>query len=109
MDGVVTEVGAGGLERARVNSARAETHIYLQGATVTHHLNAMEADGLVTRERDPTNRRVHVLTLTKRGAATFERLRGAAAEFDRRLRAGIAEADLLRLRELLDRLAANAV
>ncbi len=36
MDGVVTEAGAGGLERARVDSARAEAHIYLQGVTVTH-------------------------------------------------------------------------
>ena len=81
--------------------------IGIQGATVTHHLDAMEADGLLTRERDPANRRVHVLTLTKKGEATFERLRGAAAAFDRRLRAGIPEADLAQLAELLDRLAAN--
>jgi MarR family transcriptional regulator, transcriptional regulator for hemolysin len=82
--------------------------IGIQGATVTHHLNAMEADGLVTRERDLANRRVHVLTLTKKGQATFERLRGAAAAFDRRLRAGIPDADLARLAELLDRLVINA-
>jgi MarR family transcriptional regulator, transcriptional regulator for hemolysin len=82
--------------------------IGIQGATVTHHLDAMEADGLVTRERDPANRRVHVLTLTKKGQATFERLRAAAAEFDRRLRVGIPDADLSRLAELLDRLAINA-
>jgi glucose-6-phosphate 1-epimerase len=30
------EAGAGGLERARIDSARGEAHIYLQGATVTH-------------------------------------------------------------------------
>jgi len=30
------EGGAGGLERVRVEGARAEAHIYLQGATVTH-------------------------------------------------------------------------
>jgi D-hexose-6-phosphate mutarotase len=36
VDAVVVEAGAGGLERARVDSARAEAHIYLQGATVTH-------------------------------------------------------------------------
>jgi MarR family transcriptional regulator for hemolysin len=82
--------------------------IGIEGATATHHLNAMEADGLVTRERDPDNRRVHVLTLTKKGEATFERLRGAAAAFDRRLRTGIPDADIERLAALLDRLAANA-
>lgn len=68
----------------------------------------MEADGLVTCERDPANRRVHMLTLTKKGEITFERLRAAAAAFDRRLRAGIPDADLSRLAELLDRLAINA-
>ena len=36
MDGLVVEAGAGGLQRARVDSARAEALIYLQGATVTH-------------------------------------------------------------------------
>ncbi|TIT29469.1 MAG: winged helix-turn-helix transcriptional regulator, partial [Mesorhizobium sp.] len=33
--------------------------IGIQGATLTHHLNAMEAQGLLTRRRDPQNRRVH--------------------------------------------------
>jgi MarR family transcriptional regulator for hemolysin len=82
--------------------------IGIQAATVTHHLDAMEANGLVRRERAPTNRRVHVLTLTKRGEATFDRLRTAAAAFDRRLRTGIPDAELARLAELLDNLAVNA-
>ena len=30
-------------------------------ATLTHHLNAMERDGLITRRRDEHNRRVHVV------------------------------------------------
>jgi hypothetical protein len=34
-------------------------------------------------------------------------MRGAAAEFDRRLRVGLAENDTARLAELLDRLEAN--
>jgi MarR family transcriptional regulator for hemolysin len=31
----------------------------VEGPTLTHHLNKMEAAGLVTRHRDPDNRRVH--------------------------------------------------
>jgi MarR family transcriptional regulator for hemolysin len=93
--------------RPASNQRELAAAIGIQGATVTHHLNAMEADGLVTRQRDLANRRVHVLTVTKRGDATFERLRSAAADFDRRLRAGIPEADLVRVRELLDQLAGN--
>src|SRR5580704_15157517 len=32
-------------------------------ATLTHHLNAMDAQGLVARTRDSANRRVQVVTL----------------------------------------------
>src|SRR3954454_24120068 len=33
----------------------------IQGATLTHHLHAMESAGLVTRARDPQNRRGEVV------------------------------------------------
>jgi MarR family transcriptional regulator for hemolysin len=79
----------------------------IEGATLTHHLDGMEADGLLTRRRDPTNRRVHLVELTKAGESAFHHLRGAAAEFDRRLRSGISDADISRLGELLDHLQDN--
>jgi MarR family transcriptional regulator, transcriptional regulator for hemolysin len=79
----------------------------IEGATLTHHLAAMEADGLVSRRRDPANRRVHVVELTVRGDGAFERMRGAAADFDRRLRAGLSDAEIARLGAWLDRLQEN--
>jgi MarR family transcriptional regulator for hemolysin len=79
----------------------------IRGATLTHHLHTMEADGLLTRRRDPDNRRVHVVELTAKGEAAFHRMRGAAADFDRRLRAGLSESDVARLAELLDQLRTN--
>lgn len=79
----------------------------IEGATLTHHLDAMEADGLLTRRRDPANRRVHLVELTKQGDTAFHRMRGAAAAFDRRLQAGISEAEIAQLRELLGRLHHN--
>ena len=79
----------------------------IQGATLSHHLNAMESAGLVTRRRDPRNRRLHVVELTPDGDALFARLREAAAAFDRRLRAGLTEHDADRLEALLDRLRDN--
>ena len=51
-------------------------------ATLTHHLNAMDARGLITRTRDAANRRVQVVTLTETGEAAFLRLREAAMAFD---------------------------
>jgi MarR family transcriptional regulator, transcriptional regulator for hemolysin len=80
----------------------------ITGATLTHHLNAMDAQGLVHRTRDNANRRVQVVTLTEAGEAAFLRLRAAAIAFDARLRAGFTEADLASLDTQLQRLAANA-
>ncbi|HEY7144281.1 MAG TPA: MarR family winged helix-turn-helix transcriptional regulator [Streptosporangiaceae bacterium] len=79
----------------------------IQGATLTHHLNAMESAGLLTRRRDPANRRVHLVELTPAGEELFTALREAALAFDRRLRAGLTDDDLSRLDDLLDRLRAN--
>jgi MarR family transcriptional regulator for hemolysin len=79
----------------------------IQGATLTHHLNAMEADGLLTRRRDPANRRIHLVELTEAGEAAFHRMRVAATAFDERLRAGLSDHELDALRRLLDRLHDN--
>ena len=80
----------------------------IQGATLTHHLNTMESAGLVTRRRDPANRRLHLVELTPAGDALFVRLRDAATAFDRRLRAGLTEAEVSQLGALLTRLRDNA-
>ena len=76
-------------------------------ATLTHHLNAMDSQGLVTRTRDPANRRVHVVELTPAGEAAFIRLAEAATAFDRKLRDGLTDADLDGLVARLGQLASN--
>jgi MarR family transcriptional regulator for hemolysin len=79
----------------------------IRGATLTHHLNAMEASGLVARRRDPANRRIQHVELTPAGEALFRQLAGAALAFDQRLRAGLDDRDLDVLDSLLGRLHAN--
>src|SRR5450755_568774 len=76
-------------------------------ATLTHHLNAMESDGLLTRRRDEVNRRIHVVELTEAGEAAFLALRDTAIAFDQRLCHGISAEEIAGLGGLLDRLAAN--
>jgi MarR family transcriptional regulator for hemolysin len=76
--------------------------------TLTHHLDALERAGLVTRERPAGNRRVQVVTVTDAGEQLFVRLRRAAAAFDGRLRAGLDDDDVADLRRLLAQLAENA-
>jgi MarR family transcriptional regulator, transcriptional regulator for hemolysin len=79
----------------------------IEGPTLTHHLNRMEATGLVTRRRDPDNRRVHLVELTTEGEAMFRRLLDAVTAFDRRLRAGFTAKELALFSAVLERLRAN--
>jgi MarR family transcriptional regulator for hemolysin len=79
----------------------------IRGATLSHHLDGMEAAGLVTRRRDPASRRTSLVEVTDAGGELFLRLREAAVAHDRRLRAGLSDEDVARLAALLDRLATN--
>ena len=76
----------------------------IQGATLSHHLDALESAGLVTRRRDPRTRRLHLVELTPAGDALFARMRDAAMAFDERLRAGLSRPEVAQLEVLLARL-----
>ena len=89
------------------NQRRLAEAVGVTEATLTHHLNAMETAGLLTRRRDPNNRRIHVVELTDAGEAAFMRLREAAMAFDRRLRRGVSAGETAALEDVLSRLAAN--
>src|SRR4051794_30966233 len=87
--------------RPTANQRELAAAVGIQGATLTHHLNGMEADGLLTRRRDPANRRVHLVELTDAGRDAFARLRGVAQDHDRRLHAGLDPDDLAAARRVL--------
>jgi MarR family transcriptional regulator for hemolysin len=89
------------------NQARMAEALDITGATLTHHLNALEAKGYVRRWRDPQNRRVQRTALTPAGEELFERLRRVAMQHDARLRSELTEQETALLRELLDRLRAG--
>jgi MarR family transcriptional regulator for hemolysin len=101
---VLRALSAGG-HRTQADLAAA---IGVRQPTLTHHLDAMERAGLVTRERAEANRRVQLVTVTESGEHLFLRLRRAAASFDGRLRAGLDDAEVAELRRLLGQLQENA-
>jgi MarR family transcriptional regulator, transcriptional regulator for hemolysin len=74
------------------------------GATMTYHLNSLEAQGLVRRWRDQSNRRVQQVELTDAGIAMFDRLREVAMRHDQRLRSRLTEKDAEQLSKLLHKL-----
>ncbi|WP_153392804.1 MarR family winged helix-turn-helix transcriptional regulator [Ornithinicoccus halotolerans] len=80
----------------------------IKDATLTHHLAGMEDSGLIVRRRCERNRRAHTIELTTEGHAAFRRLQQAALGFDRQLRGGVSAEELRVLRDVLDRLVANA-
>ena len=95
--------------KARRHGAQRELAeaVGVEGPTLTHHLNRMEAAGLITRTRDPANRRVHQVELTEAGEASFQRLLGSVAAFDQQLRRGFTEKELEAMSGILGRLRAN--
>jgi MarR family transcriptional regulator for hemolysin len=95
---------AGGLHRSQRSIA---ADLGIDGATVTHHLNRMEADGLVSRQRAPHDKRTQQVELTPAGLEQFGALLKTVIGFDAQLREGFTEAELATLRQLLGRLADN--
>ena len=76
--------------------------------TLSHHLDAMEGAGFVTRVREPGNRRSQQVVLTEAGRALFLRLRRAAGAFDGRVRAGLDDDEIAGVRRVLAQLVENA-
>ena len=79
----------------------------IEGATLTHHLNRMERDGYVRRERAAGDRRSQLVALTPAGERQFAALLREVVAFDDKLCAGFSERELTTLRKLLGRLRAN--
>ncbi|MBV8080224.1 MAG: MarR family transcriptional regulator [Actinobacteria bacterium] len=90
-----------------VSQAELASHVHLEGATITHHIDRLEAAGLVERKADPKDRRVRRLELTPAGEELHTRLLDAAAAFNSKLNEGLSERDLATLRRILARMQAN--
>ena len=82
-------------------------HVGITGPTLVHHLDRMEAAGLVARQTDPGNRRVRTLALTPAGRKAFLGMRQAAMAFDASLRRDMPENQLTTLRRSLAQLRTN--
>lgn len=79
----------------------------ITGATLTHHLNALERKGLVRRWREDSNRRVQRVELTEAGVELFDRLRAVAVRHDKLLRSQLSDDEVEQLGALLERLEAG--
>jgi MarR family transcriptional regulator for hemolysin len=81
--------------------------IGIESPTLTHHLDAMEHDGLVKRVRDVDNRRAIKVELTEAGREMFSRLHDVAIGFEEQLRTGVSDDEVAVVRSVLDRFGRN--
>lgn len=93
--------------RGSVKQRELAEAVGISEATLTHHLSALEWDGLLTRARQEGNRRVQLVALTEAGEKRFETLRDAAMVFDGRLREGLTAEQGQQLGQLLEHVSAN--
>jgi MarR family transcriptional regulator for hemolysin len=87
-----------------ISQRRLAAIIGVEGPTLSHHLDRLEAEGLVVRRRAADDRRVVSVELTDRGRRRFERAVAIMAGLDAELRRQFSERELLTLRRLLTRL-----
>jgi MarR family transcriptional regulator, transcriptional regulator for hemolysin len=83
------------------------SHVHLEGATITHHIDRLEQLGLVRRQLDPKDRRVRRIELTPEGESLHRDLLVAMREFERTLLGGLSERQLAELRKTLTRIGDN--
>jgi MarR family transcriptional regulator, lower aerobic nicotinate degradation pathway regulator len=71
-------------------------------------LDALEADGLIVRPRDPTDRRRHLVGLTPQGESRLVQAKRAVAEAEQDFLAPLDVAERAQLFALLERLAGHS-
>ena len=94
-------------EQGVVSQKDLATHAHLEGATITHHIDRLEKQGLVRRVIDSGDRRVRRIEPTPEGIRVHEQLIAAAREFERTVFAGVSDAEREQLRRVLDRIGSN--
>lgn len=76
----------------------------IEGPTLTHHLDRLEADGLIARVRKPDDRRVSYVELTAAGRAHLERVESFAEVQDKEFRSMFTPEEEAMLTALLTRI-----
>jgi MarR family transcriptional regulator for hemolysin len=94
--------------RGAVSQRELAESIHLESATVTYHLDRLDAAGLITRHRDESDRRVWRAELTPAGTEAFARMKEAALRFETALRAGLDDGEISQFFTTLAHISANA-
>jgi MarR family transcriptional regulator for hemolysin len=90
-----------------VSQAALASHVHLEGATITHHIDRLEAAGLVRRRIDPDDRRARRLELTRAGSELHDQLLAAVTALEHTALRGLGAEDREALRRHLTTIQSN--
>jgi MarR family transcriptional regulator for hemolysin len=88
-------------EEPQVSHRELAERLFVSAPTVTHHLDRLEASGLLTRTRDTGDRRVVRVDLTPPGAARRAELEAVVDATDTEVRSLLSPDDAATLHRLL--------
>ena len=91
-----------------INAAELARRCSVTPQTMNGLLSRLEARGYIDRRPHPLHATVIEIKLTEHGRAVFDEADALVARLEERLTAGLSEADLVMVREVLSRISDNA-
>jgi MarR family transcriptional regulator, transcriptional regulator for hemolysin len=82
-------------------------HLFIEGPTMTRHLDRLEAEGLIERRPDPEDRRSTLIVSTAAGKRTSRRLMTVMEQAQADLLSGLSRSEIETLTHLMQRVRDN--
>lgn len=89
------------------NQRELASRLHIEGPTLTRHLDRLEAEGLIVRRRDRSDRRAVRIEITPAGERTYRKLVDIAKRTEQLGLYGVSQKDRVHLRRLLERIHEN--
>lgn len=90
-----------------VTQSHLQKAIHIDSAAITRHLKQLEADGMVSRRRNPDDQRVTFVRLTDEGRSHIVNYNAERTAFVQQMLNGFNEAEMVTLTSMLDRMLNN--
>ncbi|MET3290201.1 MarR family transcriptional regulator [Brevibacillus fluminis] len=90
-----------------INQSQLQKHINIDSAAITRHLKQLEADGMVTRQRNPHDNRETFVRLSDEGHNRIEGYKNEKRNFIQQILDGFSEGETQVLADFLQRMQNN--
>lgn len=94
-------------EYNEINQSKLQKYINIDSAAITRHLKQLEADGMVTRHRNPNDNRETFVLLSEEGHRRIEGYKSEKRNFIQQILEGFSEEEIQVLTDFLKRMQNN--